>query len=113
MIPFLSPKSSLMAFALLTEVSSGRIHRWNSLRVLGGSRSVFPRWTRGVRLPELSNCYCHPGRAGGTPKILVSQARWCGYADTQPELGRASETVVGAVDRFATNHSAAAAASSR
>ena len=44
---------------------------------------------------------------------LVSQARWCGYADTQPELGRASETVVGAVDRFATNHSAAAAASSR
>jgi hypothetical protein len=45
---------------------------------------------------------------------LADTARQIGvYADTQPELGRASETVVGAVDRFATNHSAAAAASSR
>jgi hypothetical protein len=34
-----------------------------------------PRWTRGVRPPELSNCYCHPGRAGGTPKILASLTR--------------------------------------
>ena len=34
MIPFLSPRSSRMAFALFTEVSSGPIHRWNSLRVL-------------------------------------------------------------------------------
>src|SRR5208282_4497142 len=22
-------------------------------------------------LSEMSNCYCHPGKAGGTPKILV------------------------------------------
>ena len=72
MIPFLSPSGSRMAFALLTEVSSGPIHLWNSLRVLGGSRSEFPRWTSGVRLPELSNCYCHPGRAGGTPMTLAS-----------------------------------------
>jgi hypothetical protein len=44
-------------------------------------------------------------------KMLVSQS--FGYTDTQPDLERASETVVGAVVRFATNHSAAATASSR
>ena len=32
-------------------------------RVLGGSRKG--AWVGG--LPELSNCYCHPGRAGGLP----------------------------------------------
>ena len=25
-----------------------------------------------TRLPELSNCYCHPGRAGGSPFVLES-----------------------------------------
>src|ERR1700742_529970 len=55
-----------MIFALPRRVAQTLelVHRGLlSSRVLGGSRGKFPRWT----LPETSNGYCHPGRAGGTP----------------------------------------------
>ena len=40
------------------------VHRWGSVRVLGGSRSKFRRWAPGARLQEMSNFCCLPGRAG-------------------------------------------------
>ena len=35
------------------------------------SRSASRAARRQSKLPEMSNCYCHPGRAGGTPNGLV------------------------------------------
>ncbi len=44
-----------------------------SFRVLGGSRvEVSPVACLGAILPELSNFYCRPGRAGGTPLVIRS-----------------------------------------
>src|SRR5467141_789191 len=54
----------------LSPLSSHTVHRGNSLRVLGGSRgtvSSMDGHTLPGRLPELSNFYCLPGRAGGSP----------------------------------------------
>jgi len=46
------------------------VHRWGSVRVLGGSRSKFRRWAPGARLQEMSNFCCLPGRAGGSPLLV-------------------------------------------
>jgi hypothetical protein len=43
------------------------VHRDASFRALGGSRWEY---LPVVTLPETSNCYCHPGKAGGTPVQL-------------------------------------------
>src|SRR5215470_8114133 len=54
----------------LSPSTSHTVHRWNSLRVLGGSRgrvSSMGGHALPGRLPELSNFYCLPGRAGGSP----------------------------------------------
>jgi len=45
---------------------------------LAAHESYFHRWTPVAAarlLPELSNCYCHPGTAGGTPMLLDWHAR--------------------------------------
>jgi hypothetical protein len=54
-------------------LNRGKLRTHSSMELPCAWRLTFrvPRWTRGVRLPELSNCYCHPGRAGGTPMTLV------------------------------------------
>ena len=51
-------------FSLLTDekLSTSR-HSGLCLRELGDSRGSSPQWLP----PEMSNFYCHPGRAGGTP----------------------------------------------
>ena len=56
------------------------VHRRNLVRVIGGSRSKFRRWEPGARLPELSNSYCLPGRAGGSPLVIriVESPEGCG-----------------------------------
>jgi hypothetical protein len=50
------------------------LHRWNLLRVFGGSpvavSSMGARRTARL-LQELSNYYCHPGRAGGSPLAIM------------------------------------------
>ena len=42
------------------------VHRGTPARVRGGSRVA--SFVDG-RLPEMSNFYCHPGRAGGPPSL--------------------------------------------
>ena len=46
------------------------VHRCSSVRALGGSRSMFRRWTPGARLQEMSNVCCLPGIAGGSPLLV-------------------------------------------
>src|SRR5258706_6689887 len=57
----------------LSPLSSHTVHRGNSLRVLGGSRGTVSSMDGHAlpgRLPELSNFYCLPGRAGGSPLAI-------------------------------------------
>src|SRR5215470_6603685 len=69
---FLSPHTQALRMAL-SLLSSHTVHRWNSLRVLGGSRSRVSSMDGHAlpgRLPELSNFYCLPARAGGSPLAI-------------------------------------------
>src|SRR5712672_442070 len=57
----------------LSPLSSHTVHRGNFLRVLGGSRGTVSSMDGHAlpgRLPELSNFYCLPGRAGGSPLAI-------------------------------------------
>jgi hypothetical protein len=47
--------------------ANGRVMSQDFLRVLGGSRFRALTIGRWIRLPEMSNFCCLPGRAGGTP----------------------------------------------
>src|SRR5882672_6937527 len=61
----------------LSPLSSHTVHRGNSLRVLGGSRGTVSSMDGHAlpgRLPELSNFYCLPGRAGGSPLAIRPRA---------------------------------------
>src|SRR5260370_37478066 len=61
----------------LSPLSSHTVHRGNSLRVLGGSRgtvSYMDGHALPGRLTELSNFYCLPGRAGGSPLAIRPRA---------------------------------------
>src|SRR5258706_11581735 len=61
----------------LSPLSSHTVHRGNFLRVLGGSRGTASSMDGHAlpgRLPELSNFYCLPGRAGGSPLAIRPRA---------------------------------------
>ncbi len=67
----------------LSPLSSHTVHRGNSLRVLGGSRGTVSSMDGHAlpgRLPELSNFYCLPGRAGGSPLAISSNQHLKGAA---------------------------------
>src|SRR6266481_2317606 len=55
--------------------------RWrDSFRALGGSLFGVPSTDRGSRLRDMSNFCCLPGRAGGTPLLLVSVTAYHSFA---------------------------------